>query len=98
MTANNVRIAEIRAENHQGDVSYKDIEWLCNEFERLNEWADGFSDAQLKERVTGEEYQRELRTEIERLCEVGQEMFDALVNAPTPDDIERWAKALNGNE
>lgn len=29
------RIAEIRAENHQGDVAAKDIEWLCAEVERL---------------------------------------------------------------
>lgn len=26
----NVRVAEIRAENHQGDVSARDIEWLCD--------------------------------------------------------------------
>jgi len=24
-----VRVAEIRSENHQGDVSANDIEWLC---------------------------------------------------------------------
>ena len=39
----------------------------------------------------------EAKSEIERLREVGQEMFDGLVNAPTPEDIERWAKALNGS-
>lgn len=27
------RLAEIRAENHQGDVSAKDIEWLCSQVE-----------------------------------------------------------------
>lgn len=35
------------------------------EIERLNKWADGFSDAQLKERATGEAYQRELRERAE---------------------------------
>jgi|SRR5579862_1004710 len=36
---------------------------LREEVERLNKWADDFSDAQLKERQTAEEYQRELRAE-----------------------------------
>lgn len=30
------RIAEIRAANHQGDVSHDDIEHLCREIERLH--------------------------------------------------------------
>ena len=34
------------------------------EVARLNKWADGFSDAQLKERRTGEAYQSELRDEL----------------------------------
>lgn len=29
------RIAEIRQENRGGDVSYRDIEWLCSTVERL---------------------------------------------------------------
>lgn len=32
---------------------------------RLNKWADSFSDTQLKERATAEEYQRELRGQID---------------------------------
>lgn len=40
--------AERRAEKAEAEVR------------RLNEWADGFSDRQLEERRTGEEYQREL--------------------------------------
>ena len=36
----------------------------AQEIERLNKWADSFSDAQIKERQTGEMYQRELRSEI----------------------------------
>lgn len=38
---------------------------LLAEIDRLNEWADGFSDAQMKERQTGEQYQRELRAKAE---------------------------------
>ena len=40
---------------------------LLDEIDRLNKWADDFSNRQLEERRTGEEYQRELRAEIERL-------------------------------
>lgn len=36
------------------------------EVARLHKWADGFSDAQLKERATGEAYQRELRGLLRR--------------------------------
>lgn len=43
----------------------KRIEELEAEVHRLNKWADGFSDAQLKERQTAELYQRELRTELD---------------------------------
>lgn len=39
---------------------------LCDEVERLQKWADSFSDAQLKERATGEAYQAELRQRAER--------------------------------
>jgi ATPase subunit of ABC transporter with duplicated ATPase domains len=41
------------------------------EIARLNKWADGFSDAQIKERQTGEAYQQELRERArsaERKC------------------------------
>lgn len=44
-----------------------EITALRTEVKRLNDWADGFSDAQQKERSTGEEYQRELREEIAQL-------------------------------
>ncbi|HET9109074.1 MAG TPA: hypothetical protein VFN79_18000 [Steroidobacteraceae bacterium] len=44
-----------------------EIERLRAEVERLNKWADSFSDSQLEERRTGEQYQRELRAEIERM-------------------------------
>jgi hypothetical protein len=47
---------------------YNRLARLCEkqavEIERLNNWADSFSDAQIKERQTGEMYQRELRDEI----------------------------------
>ena len=32
-----VRVAEIRQENRGGDVSARDIEWLCDEVMRLRE-------------------------------------------------------------
>ena len=44
------------------------------EVKRLNEWADGMTDAALKERQTGEMYQRELRAEIERLRQQQDEL------------------------
>ena len=44
-----------------------EIDRLRAEVERLNKWADSFSDSQLEERRTGEQYQRELRAEVERL-------------------------------
>lgn len=37
------------------------------EIERLNKWADGMTDIALKERATGDAYQKELRATIERL-------------------------------
>ena len=39
---------------------------LQAEIDRLNKWADEFSNAQIKERQTGEMYQRELRITIEQ--------------------------------
>lgn len=54
---------------------------LSAEIKRLNDWADGFSDAQLKERQTGEEYKRELRAQIESLTrEKGQAVVDTAVH------------------
>lgn len=44
------------------------------EVKRLNEWADGMTDAALKERQTGEMYQRELRAEIGRLRQQQDEL------------------------
>ena len=41
MTDAVTRIAEIRAENHQGDVSHQDIEWLCDEVSGLRTALEG---------------------------------------------------------
>lgn len=54
------------------------IEALEAEIERLNKWADGFSDAQLKERQTGEAYQRELRSERDTLAAQNAALREAL--------------------
>lgn len=40
-----VRIAEIRAANHQGDVSHDDIEWLCAEVEKWHRSANEAHDS-----------------------------------------------------
>lgn len=60
-----------REDNHYGRAAAR-IEALArerdgarDEVKRLNTWADGFSDAQLKERATGEAYIRELRQRAE---------------------------------
>lgn len=45
--------------------SAEKIARLEAEVARLNKWADGFSDAQIKERQTGEMYQRELRQSVD---------------------------------
>ena len=49
------------------ESSRKELEEAKQEIVRLNAWADSFSDAQIKERQTGEMYQRELRAEKEAL-------------------------------
>ena len=49
--ARDKEIADLRAQ----------LEQALDEVKRLNEWADGMTDAALKERTTGLAYQRELR-------------------------------------
>lgn len=46
------------------------------EIARLNKWADGFTDIHLKERATGELYQRELRGMVSE-CEAQIELLRA---------------------
>ncbi len=57
----------------------------ADEIERLNKWADGFSDAQLQERANAEAYQRELREALEAAVEWGRGMEEAPVR-----DRPRW--------
>jgi len=71
------------------------------EVKRLNEWADGMTDAALKERQTGEMYQRELRAEIERLRQhqdelarrvvaiFREEMCDSLIGDAPPPTVSK---------
>jgi hypothetical protein len=54
------------SEVHANARLIADAPLLLAELDRLNKWADGFSDAQLKERATGEAYQRELRDKLDR--------------------------------
>lgn len=61
------RLAEIRVRlTYSPDLlcTRDEIDLLFAEIDRLNKWADGFSDAQMKERRTGEEYQRELKAQV----------------------------------
>lgn len=80
-------LAEIRAELetelcHADPVLYKDmarkllaaLDAAKAEIERLNEWADGFSDRQMEERRTGEAYQNELKARIAELQKAGAEL------------------------
>lgn len=53
------------------------------EVERLNTWADGFSDAQLKERRLCEELLRERAAQIKELIEALERMVAGLGNAPS---------------
>jgi hypothetical protein len=53
----------------------------------LNKWADGFSDAQIKERQTGEMYQRELRAE---LAQSKKEAEQAKLEVLTLMERDRW--------
>ena len=46
---------------------------LEKENKRLNDWCDGFSDQNLKERATGVEYQRELEKRIAALLPAAKE-------------------------
>ena len=72
---------------------------LIAEVERLNKWADGFSDAQLKERATGEAYQRELVATNTALVERVREleaiwtgaMVGCSVTVGNPDPEKRGA-------
>lgn len=62
---------------------------LAAENERLNKWADGMTDAAMKERATAEAYQRELRAENERLkerLELGYGFVDGK-RVPIPEDF-----------
>jgi len=56
---------------------------------RLNQWADGMADIALKERATGEAYQRELRDKIADLEARCAELKAALNDAI--ESIEDWA-------
>lgn len=50
-------------------VSRRAVEAIAElraEVARLNQWADGMTDAAMKERATGEMYQRELRARVEK--------------------------------
>lgn len=58
----------------QRDDLRRELSAALAEVKRLNEWADGMTDAALKERQTGEMYQRELRAEIERLRQQQDEL------------------------
>lgn len=58
----------------QNDLIEKVCAPLLAEIERLNKWADGFSDAQIKERQTGEAYQRELRERAEKAEREAQDL------------------------
>lgn len=55
------RVAELEGEN---DSLCDRLETAGAEVDRLNNWADGFSDRQLEERRTCEMYERELRAKI----------------------------------
>jgi SHS2 domain-containing protein len=57
------------------------------EIAMLNKWADGFSDAQIKERQTGEMYQRELRAE---LAQSKKEAEQAKLEVLTLMERDRW--------
>lgn len=61
------RLRDHKAMSVDWDVLRAERDEAADEIERLNLRADGMTDAALKERRTGEEYQRELRGEIERL-------------------------------
>lgn len=67
---------------------------LANEVERLNKWADGFSDRQLKERASGEEYQRELRVQIAIL----QHFVDGgIIEYAYHGFLNKWYRVIKGH-
>ena len=71
------------------DDAIAQMDRLRAEVERLNKWADSFSNSQLEERRTGEQYQRELRAEVERLraaLETAAKRFDYIA-AAAPREI-----------
>ncbi len=57
------------------DVAIATIRDLQAEIKRLNDWCDGFSDQNLKERATAGEYQKELQVENERLGQHVKDIF-----------------------
>lgn len=61
------RSAALRGVKCAGRYVANDIGQAIAEIERLNQWADGFSDAQLKERRLCEARIQELQLEITRL-------------------------------
>jgi len=73
--------ATIRALLAERDLALQEVK-------RLNDWADGFSNAQLEERRTGELYQRELRAERDALKALCVDMLRGLNIANIYVDIE----------
>lgn len=59
-------LACLAQESKIADNLRSQLEKAQAEVKRLNEWADSMTDAALKERATGEAYQRELRDTIAR--------------------------------
>lgn len=68
-----------------------------NEVARLNKWADGFSDAQIKERQTGEIYQRELRAELEANRQLALLIERRIVDGISPNSFYSEREASLGN-
>jgi hypothetical protein len=89
--ADEKRLAELRTGNHAPIADWSDIAFLLRlldteraERARLNEWADGFSDAQLKERRLCEERIREIEaraTQAETALAAARERVGRLTSA-----------------